>query len=259
MKINERQNKILDILNENKVVGVKELAKHFCVSEMTIRRDLDYLEQNNKLTRTHGGGITTNRFSFDLFMEDKLNLNRDAKMAIARKAVELIIPHTMILLDVGTTILHMADYIKEIEGLTVATTSLAVASKLFLNQTARLIMVGGYIKAWSPELFGFLTEQNIRGLHFDTVFLGANGIHPQEGLFCSDINAYNVIQEMKTSGDQVIVLADSSKFGKKSLMKYGDFTDIDLLITDNMHPELLEGIKDKVETIVVDILEEKRL
>ncbi len=259
MKINERQETILDLLNENRVVGVKELAKHFNVSEMTIRRDLDYLEQNNKLTRTHGGGIRTNSFSFDLFMEDKLNLNRDAKNAIARKAVEFIKPHNMILLDVGTTILQMADYIKEIEGLTIATTSLAVASKLFLSQIAQLIMVGGYIKAWSPELFGFLTEQNIRGLHFDIVFLGANGIHPQEGLFCSDINAYNVIQEMITSGDQVIVLADSSKIGKKSLMKYGDFSDIDILITDSSHPELLESIKDKIETIVVDISEKKRL
>ena len=90
MKFNKRHETILDILNENRVVGVKELAKHFNVSEMTIRRDLDYLEQNNKLTRTHGGGIRTNRFSFDLFMEDKLNLNRDAKSAIARKAVEFI-------------------------------------------------------------------------------------------------------------------------------------------------------------------------
>jgi DeoR/GlpR family transcriptional regulator of sugar metabolism len=257
MKINERQEKILEMLNENRVVGVKELAKHFNVSEMTIRRDLDFLEKNNQLTRTHGGGIRTSRVSFDLFMEDKLNLNRDAKKAIASRAVEFIKPHNMILLDVGTTILQMADYIKDIEGLTIATTSLAVASKLFLNQTARLIMVGGYIKAWSPELFGFLTEQNIRELHFDIVFLGANGIHPQEGLFCSDINAYNVIQEMIKSGDKVIVLADSSKVGKKSLMKYGDFGDIDILITDSRQPQLLEAMKDKVETIAVDIPEKK--
>jgi DeoR/GlpR family transcriptional regulator of sugar metabolism len=217
---------------------------------MTIRRDFNLFQKNNIMTRTHGGGVDTQKISFELFMGKKMEVNADAKKRIARKALEYISPGDTILLDTGTTVFHLTNFLNNIEDLTVVTPSLAVASNLFWNKSAKLIVLGGYVKSWSPDLIGTLTEQNVSNLNFKTAFLGADGIHPEEGFFCDDLNSSNVVKAIIKSSQKVVVMADSSKIGNKSLIKYGDFKDVDLLITDNNEPDKVKQIKNRVKTVL---------
>ncbi|MBD3240063.1 MAG: DeoR family transcriptional regulator [Chitinivibrionales bacterium] len=247
--LSERQASIVALLKEQNRLGVKELAQRFGVSEMTIRRDFRALEQRHRLTRTHGGGVETAHLSFDLFLGEKMGVRREQKIAIARRAAQQIEPGDCIMLDTGTTVFHLANYIDDIPDITVATPSLAVASNLFWKRTVRLIVLGGAAKPWSPDLVGTLTRENIRHLHFRKAFLGADGIDPAAGLFCNDLESANVIAEILNASDQVYVLADSSKLGARSLIKYADFNDIDAVITDTDNPVHAERLCQHIRVI----------
>ncbi len=250
MPLNSRQEQILVALKDNRRVAVRELATTFSVSEMTIRRDLSLLEDRGLLMRTHGGGVDSQKVTFELFMGERLRHNGNAKKAIARAAVEFVSAGDTIILDTGTTVFMMADLLDDIADLTVATPSLAVASSLFWRKSARLIVLGGYVKAWSPDLVGSLTEENVAKLHFRKAFLGADGIDPEAGFFCSDLGSANVVQAIIRASDQVFVMADSSKIGVKSLIKYADFGDVGLLITDGNDSAKLRLVEKKVKTVV---------
>lgn len=250
MTLNARQNAILEQLKADKRVSVRVLAEHFDVAEMTIRRDLTLLENRGLLTRTHGGGVDSQKVTFELFMGERLKHNGDAKRAIARAAATHVSAGDTIILDTGTSVFMLTDFLDDIADLTVATPSLAVASNLFWRKSARLIVLGGYVKPWSPDLVGTLTEGNVKSLHFRKAFLGADGVDPESGFFCNDLGSANVVKEIIRASDEVIVLADSTKIGVKSLIKCADFSDVDLLITDSCDPartSLLDG-KVRVET-----------
>jgi DeoR/GlpR family transcriptional regulator of sugar metabolism len=251
MDLNQRQIEIIRLFKEKNACGVKELVRTFHVSEMTIRRDLALLEKNGSITRTHGGGIDTQKISFDFLMGEKAGINVDAKKAIAAKAAAFIRNGDTVILDTGSTVLQLSNELGGFDDLTVVTPSLAVAANLFRSKTVKLIILGGYVKPQSPDLVGVLTEKNIRELHFKTAFLGADGIDPAEGFFCSDINYGNVVREMIKASEQVIVLADASKIGKKALTRYGDFSDVDLLITDLDDADTLASLRKKVKTVSV--------
>ena len=253
MGTNKRQEQIIEKLNENSEITVKELAKGFSVSEMTIRRDFKILEDANLITRTHGGGVNNNQLSFDLFLGEKLKVNLSQKRAISKKAAEHISHGEPILIDTGTTVFHIAQYLEDRQDLTVATPSLAVASTLYWNKSANLMLLGGYIKSWyRPDLVGPLTENNINGLNFKTAFLGADGVDPEEGFFCNDMDSANVVKNVIKNSERVIVLADSSKIGTKSLVKYADFKDVDLLITDSGAPDKIEKL---IKLLTVETVE----
>jgi DeoR/GlpR family transcriptional regulator of sugar metabolism len=250
MHLNSRQEQTLAALKDNRRVAVRELAARFDVSEMTIRRDLALLEERGLLTRTHGGGVDSQKVTFELFMGERLRHESDAKKAIARRAALLVSPGDTIILDTGTTVFMLADHLDDVADLTVATPSLAVASSLFWRKSARLIVLGGYVKSWSPDLVGSLTEENIAKLHFRKAFLGADGIDPDVGFFCNDLGSANVVKQIIAASDEVFVMADSSKIGVKSLIKYADFDDVNLLITDARDSAKLRLVEKKVKTVV---------
>jgi DeoR/GlpR family transcriptional regulator of sugar metabolism len=153
-------------------------------------------------------------------------------------------------MDTGTTVFLIAEHLADIPDLTVATPSLAVASSLFWKRSARLIVLGGYIKPWSPDLVGTLTEANVRTLHFRKAFLGADGVDRESGFFCNDLASANVVREIIKASDTVHVLADSSKIGVKSLIQYAGFGDVDVLITDGREPDKVRAMQKRVKTVV---------
>lgn len=250
MKLNARQQNILAALKGKKRVSVKELSEQLGVSEMTVRRDFKLLEQYDLLTRTHGGGMQTPRVSMDLFFGEKMKHRFDQKLAVARRAAEEIEPGDTVVMDTGTTVFQLSDMLTDIPDVTVATPSLAVASNLFWQRACKLIVLGGCVRPWSPDLIGSLTEENTRKLHFRKAFLGADGIDPNEGFFCGDLNSANVVKEIIRASDTVYVLADCSKIGSRSLIKYADFNEIDVLITDGSNPNACALVSDRLSTIV---------
>ena len=138
-----------------------------------------------------------------------------------------------VLLDTGTTTLELARALASRRSMTVVTTSLAAASVLQFTPAVRTILLGGFLRVGQPDLWGPITDGNLDGLHVDRAFLGADAVGPDGSLYCSDLNVARLASRMARTGDAAYVLADSSKFGHKSLGRYGGPGDVDGLITDD--------------------------
>ena len=230
--MNIRQTKILELLESNERVSIADIRETFDVSEMTIRRDLALLEQLGYLTRTHGGVIARNRLFLENSFPQREKEHIAEKKAIARRAVQIVQPGENVILDTGTTTLYIARELVKLDmALTVATTSLAVASALF-NSSIDVLIFGGFLRREIPDLMGPLTEKNLAEFHAHKLFIGCDGIIAADGLYTSDLNISQIEGKMVRSADRVIVVTDSSKFGKKSFVRYADIGLVHTVVTD---------------------------
>jgi DeoR/GlpR family transcriptional regulator of sugar metabolism len=230
--MNIRQSRILELLEKNERAALTDIKDRFDVSEMTIRRDLAYLEELGYVTRTRGGVVAKNRLFLESSFPQREKEHTEEKKAIAARAVELILPGENVILDTGTTTLYIArELVKTSIVLTVATTSLAVASALF-NSSIDVLILGGFLRREIPDLTGPLTEKNLAEFHAHKLFIGCDGIIPGDGLYTSDLNISRIEGEMVKSAGKVIVVTDSSKFGKKSFVRYADIRLVHTVITD---------------------------
>jgi DeoR family fructose operon transcriptional repressor len=231
--MNIRQIDILGFLEERGRVSISEIKSFFDVSEMTIRRDLTALEEMGYVTRIHGGVIAKNRLFLESSFNQRERQQMEQKRAIARTAARMIKPGENVILDTGTTTLFIArELVRSNLVLTVATASLAVASTLF-NSSINVLIFGGFLRREIPDLIGPLTEKNLREFHAGKLFMGCDGVIPDEGFYTSDLNISHIEEKMLESADRVIVVTDSTKFGKRAFVKYADTDVIDAVITDS--------------------------
>jgi len=158
--MNPRHQKILDRLHQQGEVAVQELAEAFGVTPMTIRRDLDFLAEQNRLTRTHGGAMRSAPAVIEFAFLERNRERIAEKQAIARNAAALVEPGMTLVLDIGTTTLEVARSIASVPDLTVLTSSLAIASALYGRENINLTLLGGGVRRNSPDLSGPLTEEN---------------------------------------------------------------------------------------------------
>ena len=252
--MNTRQEKILELLERNDSLTINEIKNIFNVSEMTVRRDLNQLEELGYVTRTHGGVKARPKLYFNNSFSEREKIHAEEKKKIAKKAAELINPNDNIILDTGTTTLYLAkELVKKNISITVATTSLAVASILF-NSQIDVLLFGGFLRRSIPDLIGPLTEKNLQSFHGDKLFMGCDGVIPEEGFYTSDLNISHLEEKMVTIADEVIVIADSSKFGKKSFAKYASIYQVHTIITDNhVNLEIANALRNKgLEIIIVE-------
>jgi DeoR/GlpR family transcriptional regulator of sugar metabolism len=226
-----RQAQIRDRFAERPGVSVSELAKEFDVSEMTIRRDLTSLEGRALIQRTHGGAMLTERMMLEFDYRDRREVNRAAKLAIAREARKLINPGDRLILDTGTTTLELATLLRDGENLTVITPSLAVASELQHAAGVEVILLGGVIRRGSPDLTGPATEHCLELFSADLAFQGADGIGLDGKIYNSDLRLARVDKLMRGVAKRSCVLADHTKIGLTALACSGSLADVATLIT----------------------------
>jgi DeoR/GlpR family transcriptional regulator of sugar metabolism len=217
-------------------VTVAELAREFGVSEMTIRRDLATLETNEDIQRTHGGAVLTERMIMEFDYRERRASNREAKCAIAAEARKLVKPGDRIILDTGTTTLELASMLRNGEGLTVITPSLAVASELQHAAGVEVILLGGVIRRGSPDLTGPVTEHCLELFSADIAFQGSDGIGLDGSIYNSDLRLARVDQLMRRLAKRSCVLSDHTKLGKTALARSGSLADVDVFITDTAAP-----------------------
>lgn len=213
----DRRKEILKILEEDREASVAELAEKFDVSRMTIRRDLLILDERGMIERTHGGA-TASQQTFRIFepaMLERLNAQLSEKRAIAKKAVSLIQPREKIYLSSGTTTYWIA---KELchsgHELTVITNSMVIASEL-ASAPSRVvvIVIGGFLRRSEFSLVGHYTEAGIKDIHPDKVFMGIRGIDPEYGLTSDNLQELMTDRAIMNSSENVIIVADHTKFG----------------------------------------------
>jgi DeoR/GlpR family transcriptional regulator of sugar metabolism len=229
----ERQNAIRQMIKANESFSVSGLAKKFNVSEMTIHRDLNKLQNLGHITRTHGGVIPAEKMEFEFDFAVRRSANQKAKKTIAQKALEFITPGSKILLDTGTTTLELAYLLKSFSELTVITPSLAVASVLQFSSGVQTVLLGGILRKGSPDLTGVVTEKVLDMFMVDMAFEGADGIGIDGELFNEDMRIAKVDQKIRHRARKSYILSDSSKIGKTNLASNGNLSQVEALITDS--------------------------
>ncbi len=247
-----RQRKICELIAQRGQCTVQELSQILGVSGMTIRRDLQVLEQQGHIVRTHGGAALGYRAVFEFDFLKKVRLNLPAKEAIARAAVELLRDCSSLMLDASTTTLAIARHLRGRTGLTVITTSLPAASELQHEPGIDVLLPGGYLRPHSPDLSGPLTEMNLADLHAEVAILGADAIDKQGYVYTNPPDTTDALLRMAASADRVYIAADSSKLGRRGLRRFGRLTQWAGLITDSRaDPRFLDALRNQGVRILI--------
>lgn len=232
----DRRVKILDLINTNGQVSVKELNKRFNVSEVTIRNDLSHLEKKGLLIKTRGGGLKIQRVGIDQQLNEKAKIYSKEKQAIGKKAAEIIKDNDTILIDSGTTTVEVARNLGKINNLTVITNALNIANQLIRDEI-KVILLGGILRSKSLSLIGSIGENSIKNFYCDKCFIGVDGIDSQSGIYTPNPEEANLNRLMIEASKEVIIVTDSSKFKRKSFAFIAPISKVQMIITDSRIPE----------------------
>lgn len=232
MNIAERHKFILDRLKEAGIVNVAELSKELDVTMVTIRKDLKLLEERKLLFRSHGSATPTSPYVYDKPVDEKKLVMVSEKDKIARFAAGLIEDDDAIIIGSGTTVTALARAIPDHQKITVLTAALNVTLALMEHPNIEIVQLGGIIRKSSSSVVGPYAEEMLAGFSCSKLFLGADGISQDFGLTTSNIMEAHLNTTMIKSVQKVIVLADSSKFGRKGFGKVCAIDELDMVITD---------------------------
>ena len=254
MLAHQRQVRILAELRRAGAVKVADLTELLGVSDMTIRRDLEQLSAEGVARKVHGGAVLAGQVAFEPGFAAKSLLATSAKHAIAEAAVMLISPGAAIALSAGTTTWALAHLIAAIPGLTVVTNSTTVADVITAADPAgqvTVILTGG-VRTPSAALVGPVADRTIAGMHVDQLFLGVHGMDPRAGFTTPNIAEAETNRALIASADQVIVCADSTKWGAVGLASFAPLSVADVLITDEgLAADAQDALRESVGTLTV--------
>lgn len=229
----KRHEIILQKIAKQKHIEVLELCEALEVSAVTIRKDLKLLEKKGLLYRTHGGASLENPYINERAVVEKEKISVEEKNGIAQAAAKLIEEYDSIMIASGTTVQALSKFINPKEKLTVITASVYVVLHLIHNKNIEILQLGGYIRHSSASVIGSYAAQILSNVSCSKLFLGVDGIDFDYGLSTTSLEEAQLNQKMLASAQRTIVLADSSKFGKKSFAKICDISDINEIITDS--------------------------
>jgi DeoR family transcriptional regulator of aga operon len=253
--VEERRRRILEMLDGQERVTVEELVTRFGVSAVTIRGDLDALAGLGAVVRSHGGALKRAEAPDDVPITVKETLHHAEKVRIGHAAAQMIKDGETIMLDSGSTTAEIARQIRflKLRSLNVITNALNIAMELANLSHVRLIMIGGVLRQMSYSLAGPPAEQTLRRLHADRLFLGVDGLDPEIGLMTPDVVEAQLNAVMIQVSREVVVVADSSKFQRRSLSVIAKLDAVHKVITDSgASPEALAALRARnVEVIVV--------
>ncbi len=241
MTPHERKKKILEALILSGKVDIFELVELLNVSAMTVRRDLDELEKQKKLIRTHGGAALPQVLIGEKTFEQKMSHAHAQKAEIAEKAVKLIKDGMTILLDSGTTTFEIAKRLKQRTNLTVVTNDIKIASEI-MDSKLEIILIGGRVQNDVGAVFGPYAEGMLKNIHVDIFFLGAHAVHASFGITAPTFEKASIKQEMIKAAESVYLVADATKFDQKSFAKICDVDSVTGIITDQSLPAETEEV-----------------
>lgn len=246
-----RRVRILEKLDKDGQVDVPSLSKELNVSDVTIRNDLIRLEQKNMLIRARGGAIKIDRVGLDFTLSDKNKQHFEEKKRIGKAAAGLIEDGDTIILDSGTTTMEIARNLLHINNLTIITNALNIANQMADHQKANVIIPGGFLRKNSLSLVGGAAEEAFKNYFCDKLFLAVDGFNTTHGLSTPNVEEAHLNRVMIEISKQVIVVADSSKFHKRSFAFIGPVTDVDVVVTD---AEIPAEDRKKLENAGVKVL-----
>ncbi len=230
----ERKSRLIQILRSKGSVSLEALAAELGVSASTVRRDVEMLESSGEIQRTHGGAIWVGEktpparpYAFD----QRRSYQPDAKQAIAMAARTLVSPGQTILIDGGTTTCLFAEQLRGMP-LQIVTNSLPIADIYQNDDNVELILTGGLLYPRYGVMLGPAAEAALEGIHAKTLFFSVAGVHEGQ-LYNQNLLLVTGERKMMAQAQQVVLLADSSKFGQQALSRLGELSEIDIVVSDS--------------------------
>lgn len=234
----QRRREILEEVERSGRVTVAGLAERWGVSDMTIRRDLEELAENELLKKVHGGALAIRKTSAEPHFTQKRSLNRQEKLGIARVAASFVEDGDTVAMSAGTTTWYIASELSDGHtGLSFVTNSTNVAQALQEGGWDQIVLTGGIFRTPSDALVGPFADRTIGTLNADILFLGVHGIDAQAGLTTPNIAEAETDRRLVQASRKVIVVADHTKLGVVALASIAPLSEVDVLITDDRSPK----------------------
>lgn len=233
----ERRNEIMRILKKYGTANVQTLAERTGVSNVTIRSDLAFLAEQGMVVRTFGGAVIANQKDMVRLVSNVMNEYQKQKCSIAEVAARFVCGGMHVLIDTGSTTYQLVPFLKNLP-ITIVTNSLLIASQIKADTLPDLVLVGGDLSKYCMGFVGSAALSSLEQVYADILFLGAAGYSLEDDvLTCENLQEATVKQCMIHHAKKVVLLADSSKKGKKGFAAFGKMSDVDIMITDNMEEE----------------------
>lgn len=234
--LNARQQQMLEHISREGELRIAVLKETYQVTEMTIRRDLEKLEETGAVKRIFGGAIFIGK---DIALQERTGILTEEKMRIGRHAAGLIRAGESIFIDGGTTTIQVAKYLTPGMNITVVTNALNVAAELSGKQIP-VLMTGGMLRDATNSLVGPITVQSMSGMAFDRIFLGATGLSIEHGFSNSNIYEAEIKQMAIRQAAETNIVLDHTKFGAKVLVSFAPLSGVQRIITDRMPDDSLQ-------------------
>jgi len=236
-----RRQKMSDMVLQNGTITVSDLCRQFSVSPATVRLDLSTLEQTGVLKRTHGGALSLKSSGYELTTQEKLTQNVAEKAAIAHAATAFIHSGDAIAIDTGTTGFELAKQLVSFSNLTVVTNDIEIAGFLEANSDFNVLLLGGIIRKHFHCTVGNYVLDALSSLHVDTLFLATNGVSASCTLSTPSVDIANVKRKMIEIADQVVLIADKSKFEHEAFASFANLSELTAVISDAEYPSQLKN------------------
>lgn len=245
--LNERQNRILEILGKDNKTSVNTLSELLGVSSVTIRQDLNYLEAEGLLKRVHGGAVLKDGDDLD----NRLGKNYEKKLRIAKKTASMVHEGESILIESGSANALLARELVKIRKVTIMTTNLYIARQFRKNEQAKIVILGGIYQHDSEALVGKITKACIDQVNIDKAFIGIDGYTRENGFTLRDMYRAEISSHIIQKASDLFVVTDSSKFGCMGLTSICSLKDIQHVATDS---ELDQEYRNELVQAGIDLI-----
>jgi DeoR/GlpR family transcriptional regulator of sugar metabolism len=242
--IDERKKKILELLSVNGKVKVSDLSKLFGISEVTIRIDLQDLEEKGLLERVHGGAISAYRPYYNMSFKQRAQTNQREKLAIAEKLCEYIKDNDTIMMNSGTTTLFAFRAISKLKNINIVTNSIAIALEAYSLGNINAILLGGSVNAKYQFTFGADAERQLKNYHADKCILSVDGVNLGGGISTFYKEEAQLCRNMIENSDKAVILADHTKIGRAAFVNIADISAADYIITSGKPTAELKELKE---------------
>ncbi|MCA1179497.1 MULTISPECIES: DeoR/GlpR family DNA-binding transcription regulator [unclassified Pantoea] len=254
----DRRNRIVDMVNSSGSRLVTDISAELGVTEVTVRADIRLLEERGLVTRFHGGAASieasandVNVINTEVSLSERYEIAADPKQRIAIAAARLVKEGDTVILDSGSTTKLLAEALAERKNIAVITNSLPAATILSDNKDITLVVCGGTVRHKTASLHGSIAELALRDVSANLMFVGADGLDVENGITTFN-EGFAISAVMAAASKQVVVLTDSSKFGRKGFNQVLSLDKIHTVITDEDAPaEALAELRNKGKTVIV--------
>lgn len=252
MQSSERHRKILELVKVQGTVSVERLSSEFDISVQTIRADLRDLDRDRKLIRFHGGARTVDGRE-NLEYESRRQIAASEKVAIGKAAAALIPNKASLFVNIGTTTEAVSDALVEHEELLVITNNINVANNLRLYKEIEVVIAGGAVRSTDGAIVGETAVDFINQFKVDYAIIGSSALDQDGGLLDFDIREVKVAQAIIENARNVILVADSSKFGRAAPVRIGHLSQVDIFVTDKVPSENVRNVCSEADVEVIEV------